>query len=937
MPVERKLAAIMFTDIAGFTALSAKDENKALKLLDKQKQLLTPIIEEFNGTLHKEIGDGLLLTFPTVTDAVKCGIEIQEKTKEAEDLNLRIGIHEGEITLKDGDALGDDVNIASRIESYAAVGGIAITGKIQQNISSLPEFETKFISQPSLKGVRQEVKVYCITSHGLPLTEITKVTAKLEKDVKKLWFNQKFIISAVGLLAIAVIGIYSLIPKERQIPSIAILMMENLGSEEDEFWARGITEDLIIKVAGAGLIRVVPIKEILEIDTQESFKEIAKRLNVKYILTSSMHKKKDGFDLRCQLINAKSGVSEYANKWSEPLANSPMIVGNLADDILKTLDVYTTQNIAKAPTANPDAYEFYLKGEYRFKNRQNDEDVKVSQSLITKALDLDENILEAKLLLGDIFKYSGEYKKAVSIYKETLAGAQDVNDSKNIRGSIWRISLSYEISGDTASVIKPFLLMQLKNSRKNGNRIQELTDLYALVDFGLYSFFGKGSSIDSAIFYCKQAISVAENYLEQKDVMHAYAKLGSTYLNSNTNIDVKYEKASRYCKKALKISKEINDIQSMVYYKESLIRIDFKLKKYEEAFPKIEKLYELAKKEEDTSKIITVMRCYSDYYKETNNIKKAKEYFQEYYELSKSEGYNKDQSASKFYRNIGDFEKAEYHLLKYTQTMIEKNQYVQAYRGTVWFYRNLAMFDKSLLYNDKAIDKCREVNDYLQLSYFIQDKGITYQRLGLNELAQSQFIEALSISQKYGMWIAEKQIRFQLIDFYISIQDSVSAQTLINKSIVKSEKHNDIKYQELFISKNGYLSFALGDYKNAIDYFESYVKGDHYKKLSLIFYATWAEAEIKLNNHDKAKGIIQNMLNDYPDNPKKGGYESQESLWKLYKIFNFIGEAQKAKETLQQAKEKMNFVKTNLKNTEYRNSFLNTDVNKQIIEAFEKI
>ena len=269
--------------------------------------------------------------------------------------------------------------------------------------------------------------------------------------------------------------------------------------------------------------------------------------------------------------------------------------------------------------------------------------------------------------------------------------------------------------------------------------------------------------------------------------------------------------------------------------------------------------------------------------------------------------------------------------------MIEKNQYVQAYRGTVWFYRNLAMFDKSLLYNDKAIDKCREVNDYLQLSYFIQDKGITYQRLGLNELAQSQFIEALSISQKYGMWIAEKQIRFQLIDFYISIQDSVSAQTLINKSIVKSEKHNDIKYQELFISKNGYLSFALGDYKNAIDYFESYVKGDHYKKLSLIFYATWAEAEIKLNNHDKAKGIIQNMLNDYPDNPKKGGYESQESLWKLYKIFNFIGEAQKAKETLQQAKEKMNFVKTNLKNTEYRNSFLNTDVNKQIIEAFEKI
>ena len=107
----RKLAAIMFTDIAGYTALSAKDENKTLELLDKQKQLLSPIIEEFNGTLHKEVGDGLLLTFQTVTDAVKCGIKIQDQTKEVEGLNLRIGIHEGEITFRDGDALGEVIAI----------------------------------------------------------------------------------------------------------------------------------------------------------------------------------------------------------------------------------------------------------------------------------------------------------------------------------------------------------------------------------------------------------------------------------------------------------------------------------------------------------------------------------------------------------------------------------------------------------------------------------------------------------------------------------------------------------------------------------------------------------------------------------------------------------------------------------------------------------
>ena len=128
----------MFTDIVGFTNISAKDENKALALLDKQEEILYPIIEKFNGVVHKNLGDGLLITFSTVTEAVKCAIESQQALKSIGDLDIRIGIHEGEVTLKDGDVFGDDVNVASRIEPFAPVGGIAISGKVQQNISSLP-------------------------------------------------------------------------------------------------------------------------------------------------------------------------------------------------------------------------------------------------------------------------------------------------------------------------------------------------------------------------------------------------------------------------------------------------------------------------------------------------------------------------------------------------------------------------------------------------------------------------------------------------------------------------------------------------------------------------------------------------------------------------------------------------------------------------------
>ena len=178
---KRKLAAIVFTDIVGFTKLSSKNEPVALALLEKQRELLQPIVEKNNGEWLKEIGDGLLLTFGTNRDAVDCAIEIQHVTEDVENLDLRIGIHQGEVVFQGSDVVGDDVNIASRIEPFAATGGIAISGRVNSSLKRDPEFETKYLGTPDLKGVDQEVKVYCITSHGLPETITSNITAKLDK------------------------------------------------------------------------------------------------------------------------------------------------------------------------------------------------------------------------------------------------------------------------------------------------------------------------------------------------------------------------------------------------------------------------------------------------------------------------------------------------------------------------------------------------------------------------------------------------------------------------------------------------------------------------------------------------------------------------------------------------------------------------------------
>ena len=196
--LKRRLAAIVFTDIVGFTNLSSKDEEGAYKLVVKQREILKPIVEKHEGEWLKEEGDGLLLSFPSSKQAVNCSIQIQTAVKNIDDLNLRIGIHQGDIIIEDKDVFGDDVNIASRIEPFAAPGGIAVSQKIQQDLSSNPEFEFKFIDKPKLKGVQQEISVYCIISHGLPESKKSQVQAKVEP--KKKYYKEILISTLFGII-----------------------------------------------------------------------------------------------------------------------------------------------------------------------------------------------------------------------------------------------------------------------------------------------------------------------------------------------------------------------------------------------------------------------------------------------------------------------------------------------------------------------------------------------------------------------------------------------------------------------------------------------------------------------------------------------------------------------------------------------------------------
>ncbi len=183
MSQSRQLAAIMFTDIVGYTALMGSDEQKAMQLLDQNRNLHKPLIEQYRGKYLKDIGDAVLASFSSAGDSVSCALAIQKALSGDQELTLRIGIHLGDITFKDHDVFGDGVNIASRIQSIADPGGIYISESMHKAIRGRSDIQAQYLGETQLKNVDYPVKTYALQGADLPIPEV-----KEDKELSgRLW------------------------------------------------------------------------------------------------------------------------------------------------------------------------------------------------------------------------------------------------------------------------------------------------------------------------------------------------------------------------------------------------------------------------------------------------------------------------------------------------------------------------------------------------------------------------------------------------------------------------------------------------------------------------------------------------------------------------------------------------------------------------------
>ncbi len=184
----RHLAAIMFTDIVGYTALMGKDSNKAMELVRQSVQIQKPLVEKHNGKWLKEMGDGAMVQFGSALDAVNCALEIQRTSRADFDADFRIGIHLGDITIENNDVYGDGVNVAARLESIADPGGIYISESIEKAIRGQGNIQAKYIGESQLKNVDYGVRTYAIQGVGLPVPDLKKekeLSGRLFAEIKR--------------------------------------------------------------------------------------------------------------------------------------------------------------------------------------------------------------------------------------------------------------------------------------------------------------------------------------------------------------------------------------------------------------------------------------------------------------------------------------------------------------------------------------------------------------------------------------------------------------------------------------------------------------------------------------------------------------------------------------------------------------------------------
>lgn len=380
----RKLAAIMFTDMVGYGALTQSDERLAHALLLEHQELLRSLFPLHGGTEIRTIGDAFLVEFESVGGAVECGLEIQRRlvTRNAAEpperrIWLRIGIHLGDVAHEAGDIYGDGVNLAARIQPLAAPGGICISEQVYVQVRAMVEARYESMGRQRLKHVQSPQEVFRVEPRE-PLPRVERPAP--EERPSTLW-RRPGLRTALLLLAGAAAASLLYVGLRGRAPgggsptgprTLVILPFENLGPAEDAYFADGMAKEISARLALVqGLSVIEPFTAAQAKDAHKPLAELARDLKAGYLLKGSVRwQKAEAGQGRVrftpQLVRTADGVQVWAQVYERDLSDlfevQSEISRSVAEALNLTLGQGATAGLEARPTADMEAYDLYLRG-----------------------------------------------------------------------------------------------------------------------------------------------------------------------------------------------------------------------------------------------------------------------------------------------------------------------------------------------------------------------------------------------------------------------------------------------------------------------------------------------------------------------------------------------------------------------------------------------
>ena len=376
---ERRLAAIMFTDMVGFTALAQRDETLAMQLLDEQRKLIRAYLAEYRGREIETIGDAFFVEFASSLDAVNCAVAIQSALKDWNEQHpaenrvlIRIGIHLGDVIHRGREVSGDAVNIASRIESMAPPGGVCVTAQVYTSVLNKVEYQFQSVGFPELKNVLLPIEVYCVVGYGEDGNQSVPIRRELPKD------------------------------------RIAVLPFVNISPDQvDEYFADGMTEELISSVSMIRGLRVIARTSVMRYKRlHKPIAEIGRELNVGSILEGSVRKVGTKIRISVQLVETSKEVPSWSHKYDREVRDVFAIQSEIAQHVAEALKDHIFggkhREEPRTTTFSTEAYMSYLRGRQLW-NKRTEEDLKKAISFFEKAISIDGNYARAYVGLADTY------------------------------------------------------------------------------------------------------------------------------------------------------------------------------------------------------------------------------------------------------------------------------------------------------------------------------------------------------------------------------------------------------------------------------------------------------------------------------------------------------------------------------------------------------